>query len=356
MLYLVDLPPPVHGMSAMNDKFIDYLGKGCVINTSPNFANRYFNSYVWIICKLLITPVVLISLLIAMIRGERICYRSINGGIGQVFDILYLSFVRIFNLKIIIHHHSFNYLSEKKILFKLISKIIGSKAIHVVLGDRMKLELCSKYNIKPDQVLIISNSVFFAAEKIDRSNVIKKNITLGYISNLTLEKGVGLFINMCISLRGLGYTFDATIAGPISGDGVQECIDKFSYNSGFNYLGPVYDKDKQDFLKNIDIFVFPSRYKNEAEPLVLYEAAAYGARLVATNAGCMADVVTSLMGDVILIDENLEENLQLKVSQLLDEYTYTDKLLLQKVFLDFIDSNRLSLSRLKKEVLGVPEA
>lgn len=356
MLFLVDLPPPIHGMSAMNAKYVRHFQPRFVVNTAPSFAAGVFGSRAWILSKLLITPVVLIKIITATISGESVCYRAINGGSGQIFDVFYLLLIRIFRLKVVIHHHSFSYLSRNSSLFSFLLKIIGAETFHVVLGERMKTELCSRYKVDPDQVLIVSNSVFFtpAVSVVNPRDV--SPVTVGYMANLTLEKGVGVFIDMCIALRNQGCVFDAVLAGPVSGDGVQTYIDKFSSHSGFKYLGPVYEEKKEEFFKQVDIFVFPSQYKNEAEPLVLYEAASYGARLVVTDTGCLADVANVLGGHALKIDECLEDGLQSLVSMLIKKYSPKNRVVVKQLLTEFIDKNKQSLLRLKREITGVSEA
>ena len=57
----------------------------------------------------------------------------------------------------------------------------------------------------------------------------------------------------------------------------------------FEYRGSVADGDKHKFYNDIDVFVFPTRYRNEAQPLVLFEAMGHGVPVVAYNRGCIAD-------------------------------------------------------------------
>ncbi len=70
------------------------------------------------------------------------------------------------------------------------------------------------------------------------------------------------------------------------------------------WSGPIYGLDKQVFFNTIDVFVFPSRYVNEAEPLVIHEALAYGLPVIATDRGCIAGLVGNggLVLDVALCD------------------------------------------------------
>lgn len=56
-------------------------------------------------------------------------------------------------------------------------------------------------------------------------------------------------------------------------------------------LGPVSAASKQDFFDGIDVFLFPSRYRNETEPLVVLEAMAQGVPVVASALGCIPEML-----------------------------------------------------------------
>jgi glycosyltransferase involved in cell wall biosynthesis len=62
------------------------------------------------------------------------------------------------------------------------------------------------------------------------------------------------------------------------------------------YLSSVYGENKKNYFSNLDVFIFPSIYKNEAEPLVIYEAAQYGSIIIGSEIGCMKEVIKSLNG------------------------------------------------------------
>lgn len=55
-------------------------------------------------------------------------------------------------------------------------------------------------------------------------------------------------------------------------------------------------------FKNIDVFAFPSKYINEAEPLVLYEALQYGSFIVGSRQGSMQEVINKVDGVSFSID------------------------------------------------------
>ncbi|WP_420873988.1 glycosyltransferase [Mycolicibacterium vanbaalenii] len=107
------------------------------------------------------------------------------------------------------------------------------------------------------------------------------------MSNLSLEKGIAETVDLAISLSRSGTRARLIVAGPIADDESRAQLDRARRQLGslFEYRGPVGDQTKIDFFGEITHFVFPTRYKHEAVPLVLYEAMASGVVCVATSQG-----------------------------------------------------------------------
>ena len=62
---------------------------------------------------------------------------------------------------------------------------------------------------------------------------------------------------------------------------------------GIEYVGPVFGNTKSQFLSSIDLLVFPTRYLNEAQPLIIYEAQAMGVVVSASERGCIAQMISA---------------------------------------------------------------
>jgi glycosyltransferase involved in cell wall biosynthesis len=302
LIFLMDLPNPVHGMSNVNLAVLNYAKKlnlnTKIINTVPSYLSKHFNTSLWGPFKILHTFCCYIKLFFALTSNiGGVIYRPINGGSGQIYDLVYILLCRLFNNKIYIHHHSFNYLNSRSSLFGLLNKFAGKFSTHIVLGKKMGTLLTELYGIKEDNIKIVSNLAFFEVQTPVESVNNEEQIKIGHLANLCVEKGVDIFIDICRSLHNKKINFTAELAGPCVDDTTKKLVlDAIKELPQLRYVGPLYAENKDLFYQNLDCFIFPSKYKNEAEPLVLYEAALNGAYLVGSRRGCMEDVIESLIG------------------------------------------------------------
>jgi glycosyltransferase involved in cell wall biosynthesis len=117
-------------------------------------------------------------------------------------------------------------------------------------------------------------------------------LRVGYLANLSLAKGMADVLTIAERCEEDGLPIDFSIAGPF-----EDPADEPSYRlrcarlQNTEYLGPVYGDAKEAFWRQIDVFIFPTRYRNEAEPLVIHEALRSGAAVIAYARGCIADQV-----------------------------------------------------------------
>jgi glycosyltransferase involved in cell wall biosynthesis len=309
----MDFPAPVHGMSNVNLAIKNHVQKSRLhpktINTAPSYAAQFFPTKWWALFKVVHTIICYFKLLLLSFTNIKgVMYRPINGGTGQVYDFLYLLIARLFGNKIYIHHHSFNYLNSKSRLFTTTNFIAGKSAIHVVLGPKMKSDLANLYGIGKGRIRVISNLAFFDKKqnKTESGSVIR----IGHLANLCAEKGIETFIEVCKLLDVNHIDFIAEIAGPFADEHAKHLVTKaVNEYEKIRYLGPLYKNSKDEFYANLDCFIFPSKYKNEAEPLVLFEAANTGTLLIGSQKGCMQDVISDLDGISFVGSKNLASDI-----------------------------------------------
>lgn len=286
------LPPPVTGYAYITARMIETLGQNAnveTINTSPGekkgFAKHIRKSQgalraCWRILRNGSHP--------------RLMYMGCEGDWGLIYTLM-LTFVgSSLGYTIFLHHHSFSYVDRTSRLMQWITKAGGDHIHHIFLCSKMWERFEHAYG-KLANARIISNAAFVEGNTEAEIRTHSGPLKLGLLSNLTREKGLYTFIELLRQLRRSGIEVIGHLAGPIMHEGdtaiVQSAVSEL--NGSLRYIGPVYGEAKRHFYREIDVFVFPSEYPNEAQPTVLFEALAAGNMIVAFDRGCIGNQIGS---------------------------------------------------------------
>jgi len=286
------LPPPVHGFSSVCAMMLELLKSRMpveVFDRAPKHAgSRRF-------AQQLIKP--LRYLAGCFRRRNAVLYLALSGGRGQFFDLAYVLAGKLFRQHVFIHHHSFAYINSPSRLSKCLLALVRGDT-HVVLSRNMGASLTRIYGLKADGVKVVSNASFYdsrANEMAARAGDAAP-IEIGFLSNITLDKGFVEFFGVLRRLKQLGVEYRAHIAGPLAPEARTTFDELLSTSSDVQYVGPVYGIDKERFYGCLDIFLFPTNYANEAEPLVIHEAMRRGVYVIACDRGAISEILLNGAG------------------------------------------------------------
>ncbi len=289
MIYFVGpFPPPLHGMSAINQAVYERLmneKKNIIkLDTAPATLKRDLFSRLSRIGKILTAWY---RLFFSQGQGN-LLYLSLSGGWGQVYDLISLFIARLKKMRCIIHHHNFSYLQNRRALTAFLFRVAGENTYHVVLCSEMANVLCKQYG-HDLKTLTLSNLSFLAnqATEFSPSHALLK---IGFISNITRAKGGETMIQLARKIRETELPLKVIMAGPCPEDDLQKQLQEAMSESLLEWRGAVYGEDKAKFWQEIDVLVFPS-YENEAEPLVVWEALMASCPVITFRRGCIASQV-----------------------------------------------------------------
>lgn len=279
------LPPPVHGASVITQKIVELLQSRGVdvvaLNVSPTAATRDWRWHASRIKAYLHCY----SALLAAPRRSNV-YLALSGGNGLGYDLLVAVVARMKAHRTVMHHHSFNYVDCRNWAFAQLLGIAPPDQVHIVLCDEMRTKIEQRYK-RTLHAVTVSNFNFFRDEA-KRATPRTKLRRIGFLSNITRDKGIDRFFELSARLAAFGI--EAHVAGPIAEPGLQAEFDaRLRAHPNVKYLGPLFGDEKHEFYRNIDLFVLPSRYVNEAEPLVIYEAMSAGLPVAVTARGCLCE-------------------------------------------------------------------
>ena len=278
------LPPPVHGMSTVTHEMLQAIGAKAqvtTIDTSPRSLSRGMSYHLH---RLLGVVKGIPRLLHARFDGALTLYMPLDEGLGGLWNLAFLFIARATGMHLFLHHHSFRYITSRTRLMAIMVAIAGRHACHIVLCPTMDARLRELYpQIKT--TFVAPNPVTTApAASIANAPPQNAALTIGMLANLTFEKGVDAFIALIETVPGIR----GVLAGPAEADVahfIEAAIARLQ--SRLVWLGPVASDAKERFFQSIDVFVFPTRYRTEAYPLVLAEALTRGVTIIAPDRGCI---------------------------------------------------------------------
>jgi len=283
LIIVATFPPPIHGMSTITQAIFERLtleGLSVVrFNTSrretkiPQFsrlsrAATFLPAWNYILKKK---------------SPQSPVYISLSGGWGQVYDVITALINRLRGSKCIFHHHSTAYLTSRRWLTALLFNIAGKETIHIALCETMKQQLDEKYGCQ--RVMVLSNLAFFAAKEPTKTR--SKAQTIGFLSNITLEKGGWDVIELARRIHSSKMAVKVIVGGPCQDRELTNALLNAEQEGILQWRGAVYGTEKQRFWNDVDVFIFPTKYKNEAEPLVVWEALSAGIPVIACDRGCI---------------------------------------------------------------------
>ncbi len=208
---------------------------------------------------------------------------------------LFILLSRILQKKIVIHIHG-NHLHksyhEASSFKKKIMKIILSKADKGVVLSESLIHNLSPF-LPKENIHVVYNFVEnYLVEHTQNAIKLKTSSSLKiiYLSNLMEEKGILDLLEALKLMEEKGVVFEAKIAGNIDNDSKIKINNYLNELNQVDYLGVVSGEKKKALLIWGNVFVFPSFYKMEGQPISLLEAMCTGNLILTTDHAGISDV------------------------------------------------------------------
>lgn len=301
IIFVGNYPPPFSGQSIAFKTLVDGYGKQFknyyVINTIEKPGKRDSISrildYVSVIFKLMF---------LLIFKKTEVVYHIVSSHKkGFIRDFVVINLSNLFRKKIILHSHNGNYDQfyehSSKRMQKCIFKTINHASKIVLLSKKLRHTFSFIKN--NDKFVFINNGL-----PIDRpTHLLKRtenNISVLYLSNLIESKGFLDVLESMIILKRMNLlsSFHFHFAGDFmlnpsqdkSYTTIEEAKNLFfnlikenDLSNNVTYHGIVQGEKKNALLENADVFLLPSYYNVEAQPLTIIEAIAFGCAIFSTN-------------------------------------------------------------------------
>lgn len=298
VLFILHLPPPVHGAAMMGK----YIHDSKLVNDS--FDCHYINlataKDLSDIGKVGIKKIFVFFKLLKFITKEikrikpSLVYVTPNAKGGAfIKDFIVVEMLKFLHCRVVLHYHNKGVSQyQEKLLFDFLYRHFF-KNVKVILLAKALYGDIKKY-VSKENVYFCPNGIPCNESK---DFVTNKGGTpqLLFLSNLLIEKGLLVLLEACSILKKKGLTFQCSFIGgettDFTAESFNEEIKQRNLSDVVKYLGKKYGLEKDKFIGQSDIFVFPTFYNNECFPLVLLEAMQQGKVCISTTEGGIKDII-----------------------------------------------------------------
>lgn len=291
-------PPPIHGLSValrtiVNSKFFnDKYELSCVDIKDNKRIAAHLNR-------------------VGSMEADIYYFTISQTKLGNMRDMFILWRLLRKKKKIVIHYHGgyykelyrqFNPLQRwlnKKLLSQVDIMIVLSSGLQHLFEDVIssgKIRICE--NCIEDQTLL-SESEF--AGKLERLAKGKDDLDIVYMSNFIKSKGYYDLLEAARLLR--GQRVKIHFAGKFFNDKDKEAFFTYVRDNGLDgiihYYGVVAGEEKKRLLSQCDVFVLPTYYPNEGQPISIIEAMGNGLTVISTSHAGIPDIVSPSNGYLV---------------------------------------------------------
>lgn len=284
------LPPPMHGQAATTKAFVDRIAPHVRLKIGDVSPGARAGRLARLIKAHRIVSAAFGLAACVPTERNRLLYMAADGGYGILFNIAVAGAARIFGYRIFLHHHSFAYIDNRSPLMAALARVMGRKGTHIVLCQAMEEGLRARYPALATSPMIELTSAAFIEVPEAPPPILDANLRIGFLSNLIVEKGLDTCIDLLRVCRREGLPVRLLLAGRSPGRRSTEIVEAAiaEFGPAIRYLGPLSEKQKTLFFADIDVFAFPTRYANEAQPRVVLESLYFGVPVLTNARGCIA--------------------------------------------------------------------
>jgi glycosyltransferase involved in cell wall biosynthesis len=325
VLVISQLPPPVHGSTIMTRILLDALEEGGV---STRIVDRRFSQHVSDVGKFSFRKVVSSFGLLIRLRREltdylptHVIFFCTNRKASFLVDWAISEVLRRQKVPLInyIHTQGYTALGLSGWLWKvLVGRLLTASDHTVSLSKSLEPDVARW--ARSGSVSSIPNTTQRVPEQGVAPLSTKPNVL--FLSNLIPEKGAMEFIEMAKRVVDSGYAGLFHMVGATADsefvDSLIAKVTELGLGDRLSIRGAANTSEKWDYLKDATVLVFPSRYRFEAQPLVVLESLAVGTPVVAFAIGGIRDMLQNGITG-FCIEEFDELELAHSVSQIMGD-------------------------------------
>lgn len=280
------LPPPVDGRAVATEWLVDALrarGWQLAITDTQVEQPRFAVALKLLRC--------LRSAVAVLVSSADIVLVVASGGSGLIAETAPLFAGRLRRRDLFLVHHSSSYVRRRSPLMRAAITAGGPRLRHVVLSRAMGTMLAAQYGLSNRSWVELDNAALMP-ETAPPAGVGSSRSVL-HLSHLTVEKGVLVVLDVARRIPAFPGKPTVRLAGTLT-DEVREQVTDALRAGLVEHLGQIAGEEKFVEMSRSRVFLFPSGYRHEAQPLVVYEAAEMGAVPVVWASGWIPQQMAAL--------------------------------------------------------------
>lgn len=304
VLFLLHLPPPIHGSSMVGKwiyesntlnstfetKYINLLASSNIQETGKFSLRKVWSS-------ILLSIHLFVNLI--FFRPKILYFALTATGFAFYRDVILVFLIKCFNIKIVYHLHNkgFKKNAASSSMNRFLYQFVFRKSTVLLLSELL-YEDVSEF-VKKENIRICPNGIPSVTEK-KTAKELADNPTVLFLSNLISSKGVFVLLDALKILNERQVDFKSIFVGGEGDINRKEFIKKVNENNLHNsvsYVGRKTGNEKQVIFSYADIFVFPTN--EDCFPLVLLEAMQAYLPIVTTDEGGILDIVKNNITGII---------------------------------------------------------
>jgi glycosyltransferase involved in cell wall biosynthesis len=313
------------GQSRATEQIIESLDKSVY---RPVILNQYsfdrkkgsFIAFInWIYNTLSISP----TLMKIMLESKPVIHLSLGQEWASLIRILWWYFplcvFKNINLIISLNGRNFQSWGKNERIAKVFVWILSKAKLVTVVGPNQKSILVERYHVQLEKVQIIPNTSDFhgiSKDQLDKKFEDPSHIQIMFLSLLIESKGFKLFLDALLKIareKRINHPIRVFLCGTISFTkycsffkNSEEEVEKYiehtikeiekvsnERNQDFQltWINGIRGIEKQTIFENTHLFVLPTFFPTESQPLVLMEAMSAGCAIITTKVGEIEYVV-----------------------------------------------------------------
>lgn len=283
LLCLMHLPPPLHGVTVVNQRITEsaVIGERFELDVVPlRFADTVEDLGRVSAGKLARAAAIGLSLARRLARRPDALYLTLSPHGGALYrDLAYAALAKLAGVPRIVHIHAHGAVGSLGAAARWV--LDGAWVIH--LAPQLASETAGL--VDPGRVLIVENGVpdHNPGGALASSGARVPRVL--FLSNMLPAKGPGVVLDALALVRQKGIALDATLAGPgASAELLAACA-----RLGVEHVGAVDERTKHQLYRTHDMFALPTL--RDALPLVVLEAMQHGLPVVSTTVGALPELV-----------------------------------------------------------------